>query len=140
MSAIWVSDTELKVNTIVTTRAKKNLVSTYPDIFFTMDSESDTKPTFPTVYIHFLSEFEQGKTLDGCDVNAFTCGVQIDVTVTKEQGQTVARKVMYEVLEQFKKLSFEIIMMPEFISTGDIQTKRMVSRCRRLIGASDIIK
>ena len=140
MSASWVSDTELKINTIVTTRAKKNLITDYPNIFFTMDNETDVTPTFPTVYIHFLPNAERGKTLDGFDINAFLCGVQIEVIVTKDQGQTTARTVMYEMLEQFKKLSFEINLMPEFTSTGDVETKEIVARCRRVIGASDIIQ
>lgn len=140
MSAIWVSDTELKINTIVVKRAKDRLISQFPKIYFTMDSETETDPTFPTVYIHFLPSNEIGQTLDGYDVNGFTCGVQVDVVVTKEQGQTSARKVIYEVLEQFKKLSFEVNMMPEFISTGGTDIKKITARCRRKIGASDIIQ
>lgn len=141
MSSQWIRNAQLKIYTIVTTRAKKNL-SGYTDLYFTEESVSDSATThFPTVYIHFMPSSSVGNTFEP-GINGFVCGVQIDVVVskTKKQGVTDAYKIMNEVLDQLEELRFnDVSSIPEEIKTQDTDTKRVTARIRRNIGYNDIL-
>lgn len=135
----WVYDYENRIYTIVKTRTK-NALTKYKDLNFTQDPEpDDTKPHFPTVYVHFLPSPEYGRTLDALDINAIMSTVQVEVTSSKTQGQTVARSVMWEVIEQFKKLRYDLFQSPEVIPTGN-DTNCCVCRLRRMVGQCDTVK
>lgn len=136
---MWVNDIQNKIYTIVKYRAKKNLVSDYPNIEFTTNVERGDPSKFPSVYIHFLPSMEQGVDLEQNGINAFLCGVQVQVTVTKEMGEKACETVSWEVLSQFKALSFSVNMMPEFIRTGNADIRQMTFRVRRTIGANNNI-
>lgn len=141
MSSQWIRNAQLKIYTIVTTRAKKNL-SGYTDLYFTEESVSDSATThFPTVYIHFIPSSSIGNTFEP-GINGFVCGVQIDVVVskTKKQGVTDAYKIMNEVIDQLAELRFnDVSSIPEEIKTQDTDTKRVTARIRRNIGYNDIL-
>lgn len=135
----WIYTFENRIYTIVKTRATKVLGDKYKNLTFTMDEEpNDPENHFPTVLIHYLPSAEQGMTLDGEDINAFFSTVQIDVTTNKEQGQSTARLVAWEVIEQFKKLRYQLSLSPEVLNTGN-DTNRVVARMRRIVGANDIV-
>lgn len=142
MSSQWVRNAQLKIYTVVTTRAKNNLADKYKDIYFTEESVSDSATThFPTVYIHFMPSSSVGNTFEA-GINGFVCGVQIDVVVskTKKQGVTDAYKIMNEVLDQLEELRFnDVSSIPEEIKTQDTDTKRVTARIRRNIGYNDIL-
>ena len=138
MSTIWISDAQELIYTIAKTRAKNNLIATFPDILFTRDSESQTSTHFPTVFIHFLPYAELNPDLDGSDVNGFICGLQLDVITSKAQGRKAAGRIMYEVIDQFKRLRFRLLSSPEFLVTGN-DTKRIVARLQRNLGSGDIL-
>lgn len=133
----WVYTVENQIYTTVAYRAKKELIADYPTIFFTMDAEPEnTDSHFPTVFIHFLPNPEIGETLDGQDINAITSTVQIEVTTSKEQKQKGARLIAWEVVEQFKKLRYSVVLAPEVKNTGN-DTNYCVARVRRVIGNAD---
>lgn len=135
----WVFDFENRIYTIVKTRTTKVLTQ-YKDLNFTQDpTPDDTKPHFPTVYIHFLPSTERGETLDGLEINAFNSTVQVEVTSSKTQGQTVARQVMWEVIEQFKALRYTLFYTPEVIATTN-DTNVCVCRLRRIVAQCDTVK
>lgn len=136
---MWVNDRQNEIYTIVKYRAKRNLVDDYPNIEFTSNVERGEPTQFPSVYIHFMPSTEQGGDLEQNGINAFLCGVQIQVTVTKEMGEKTCETVSWEVLSQFKALSFSVNMMPEFIRTGNADIRQMVFRVRRVIGANNNI-
>lgn len=136
--SIWIDEAQNRIYTIVRTRSMSALKTSYPDIRFTMDDGSSTETKFPTVYIHYLPFAEFGENLECDGINGVMCGVQIDVTVSKEQGRTVANKVIYEVIDQFSKLGFRLVLSPEFQSTGN-ETKFCLSRMRRNICWDDKI-
>lgn len=137
MSNTWVLDVEPNVFAIVKYGALKELTD-FPSTFFTMDSINNSESVFPTVYIHFLQGVEIGQTLEGQDINGMNATVDVQITVSKEQGSSVARRVTDVVMEQFKQLGFSIYSLPEFNgNTND--TKRMVFRARRIIGANDTL-
>lgn len=134
----WIFDLENRIYTIVATKTK-NALPQYTDLNFTQDLEpDDTTPHFPTVSIHFLPTSEQGKTLDGLTINGIISSVQIEVTSSKSQGQTVARLVMWEVIEQFKSLRYDLFQSPEMLTTGN-DTNQTVCRMRRMVGANDTV-
>ena len=135
---MWVNDAQNKIYTIVKYRASKNLTE-FPSLEFTTNVESGNPTSFPSVYIHFMPSMEQGRDLECKGINGFLCGVQVQVTVTKEQGEKACQTVSWEVLSQFKALSFEVSMMPEFIRTGNADIRQMTFRVRRAIGANNTI-
>ena len=135
---MWVNDAQNKIYTIVKYRASKNLTE-FPSLEFTTNVESGNPTSFPSVYIHFMPSMEQGRDLECTGINGFLCGVQVQVTVTKEQGEKACQTVSWEVLSQFKALSFEVSMMPEFIRTGNADIRQMTFRVRRAIGANNTI-
>lgn len=136
---MWVNDTQNKIYTIVKYRANKNLVSEFPDIEFTTNIESGEPTKFPSVYIHFMPSAEMGGDLEQNGINAFMCGVQVQVTVTEEMGEKSCQTVSWEMLSQFKALGFSVNMMPEFIKTGNADIRQMTFRVRRTIGANNNI-
>lgn len=136
---MWVNDTQNKIYTIVKYRASKNLATQFPNIEFTTNVENGEPTSFPSVYIHFLPSMEQGRDLECTGINGFMCGVQIQVTVTDDMGEKACETVSWEVLSQFKALSFEVSMMPEFIRTGNADIRQEVFRVRRTIGANNTI-
>ena len=136
MSAQWVTDKQAEIYTIVKVRAENTLKTKYPDIRFTQDDTAQLDPKFPTVYIHYLPGLETARDLEGDTINAFSCDAQVDVTVSKAQGKTVAEKVVSEVAEQFKKLRFTLRGTPVFVPTGS-DTKQLSFRMTRMIGSDE---
>ena len=136
--ASWIPDVESKLFTLIKHKGEKELKEKYPNIYYTTDNESSTQTHYPTVYVHFLPSNEHGRDLEGDRVNAYTCAMQNEVTVSKSQGQTVAKKVMWSAIETLQKKCFEILQTPEFMDTGN-DTRRMVARLRRNIGYNDYI-
>jgi hypothetical protein len=134
---MWLTDKQAEIYTIVKVRAEKNLKSKYKDIRFTQDDSAQLDPQFPTVYIHYLPGRELARDLEGDTINAYSCDVQIDVTVSKAQGKTAAEKVTDEVVEQFKKLRFAMRGTPAFVATGS-DTKQLSTRMNRVIGSDDV--
>ncbi len=141
MSVDWVTTTQSKIYTIVSTKAKKNLVSSFPDIRFTEEEESgNSLVNYPNVCIHFLPSAELGKDLERDDINGFICGATIQVTVSTKQGEKSAIKVLNEVLKQFKSLLFEVTLTIERTKTGTTDTKQVIARVRRYIYQDEEIK
>lgn len=135
----WVFDLENRIYTIVKTKVTNKLKSKYSKINFTQDpTPDDTNSYFPTIYIHFLPSNEYGKTLDALTINAIMSTAQIEVTSSKTQGQTVARQVIWETIEQFKAFRYEVFQTPEVIPTGN-DTNCCVCRVRRMVGANDTV-
>lgn len=135
---MWITDKQADIYTVVEFRANKALISVYPEIRFTQDDSAQLEPQFPTVYIHYLTGMETARDLESDEVNAFSCDVQIDVTVSKAQGKTAAERVMGEVVEQFKKLRFNLRGTPAPVSTGS-ETKQLSARMNRMIGSADAL-
>ena len=98
------------------------------------------KYEYPYEVLPHISEFilEYGKTLDALTINAIMSTAQIEVTSSKTQGQTVARQVIWETIEQFKALRYEVFQTPEVIPTGN-DTNCCVCRVRRMVGANDTV-
>ena len=136
MAADWIIKRQSEIYTTVKVRAEKNLKTTYPKIRFTQDDSAQLEAQFPTVYIHYLPGRELERDLEGNTVNAFSCDVQVDITVSKAHGKTVAEKVAGEVSEQFKMLRFGMMGTPTPVSTGN-ETKQLSFRMSRTIGSDE---
>lgn len=134
----WYIDIETDIFTQVKYRLKQALLTRFPDLYVTMDDTIIQEPKFPTVYIHFMQSVEDAQDFDGTSVNAINCSVQFEVTVSKEQGMNSARIVAAEVTSAFKALSFNMVSLATF-SNSSADIKRMVGRCRRIIGNGDTL-
>jgi len=133
----WVLDREQtiysKTKALVLSRLRKK----YPDITVTQDSRVLTDPKFPNVFIKFLQPIEQGQDLVGDAINAVLLTVQIEVTVTQEQGMMVANEVSWVLLDVYKSMGFGASM--PYFDTSTTKTYRTISRFTRIIGYNDII-
>ena len=137
--ASWIADVESKIYTVIKYKGEQNLKSKYKNIYYTTDSQATTQTSFPTVYVNFMSNDERGQDLEGKTMNAFLCTLQLDVTVSKTQGQVGAKEVIWQAIDTLKSYyGFDIFDLPKFIDTGN-ETVRIVARARRIIGASETI-
>ena len=141
MSADWVMTLPNSVFTRVKAKMPKELKSGNTTINLTSSNfstvgSSNTPAVFPFIYVQSLSATEQGRDLQGINVNGALFTFQIDVIDNKSQSN--ARLVMTEVLKIMKSMRFEVVAMPSFEGTND-NTHRMTARFRRLMGANDIL-
>lgn len=136
--ASWIEDVESKLFTLVKYKGEKELKEKYPNIYYTTDNMASTETHYPTVYMKFLPNGERGKDLEGNRINAYLCGIQLEVTVSKAQGQSVAKKVIWQAIETLQEKCFEVFNIPEDIST-EADKRRYVARVRRNIGFNDYI-
>lgn len=134
----WVYSVESKIYTIIKTRLTNALQSTYPNLLVTQQQKLNDKPQLPTIYIKMLGSPEIGADLEGSTVNAMLVTFETHITVSKDSGLSALRKISAEVLDNFKKLRFEMVMRGEFTrETTDTYTS--LSRFRRVIGGNEEI-
>lgn len=129
----WAYDIESTIYSIVKAKTYLAIKKKYPNLLFTDKGQSDSSPTFPTVYIHMLAPTEQGRTIDGQSINGLLVTFQVDVTTNTSSSDV--RWVMSEIAEVFKAMRFEAKPMPETTYADKIY--RSTARFRRVIGAND---
>lgn len=132
---MWTNNIQSMVFTIVKQEVSRVLSTEYTDLHFTTSDKVQTVPKFPSVYIHEIGSSEYGMDLEGADINAIICNIQIEVTDNISQERV--RKTMGEVLRNMKKLRFSVVLLPEYQNTTD--TYRQVARFRRVIGQGDTL-
>lgn len=129
----WAFDLETKIYSLIKARTYTNLKKIYPKIFFTNTDRSSTEPQFPTVYIHELPTGETNTDLENDRINSVIETIQVDVTTNENKND--AKKVLAEITNEFKKMSFTIISMPTF--DNDKTIYRATARFRKVINATD---
>lgn len=134
----WVESAKDKIYTAVKVRAERTLKTKYPSIRFTQDDSAQLEAEFPTVYVRFLPGRQMGQTLEANGVDAFQCDVEVEVTVSKAQGKTIAFKVADEVAQQFAAYRFSYRNTPSVNPVGN-DTKQVVFRMSRSIADDDPI-
>lgn len=134
----WTFKIESKIYTILETRLRKALSSTYPDLLITQQQKLNDTPHFPTIYIQMLNSPEIGADLEGSTVNAMMVTFETHITVNKTQGLGGCRKVAGCVLDNFKKLRFNVASRGE-ITRETSDNYIIISRFRRVIGANEEI-
>lgn len=135
----WVEERSSDIYTLVKTRAKRNLITEFPNVKFTTNEATGANSTqYPTIYIHTIEGSERAETLENNNVNAFQFFFEINVTCSKEQGRESTKRVMAEVLDQFKKLRFSVRTNALYISDTSIDTG--ISRVSRTFGENDDIQ
>lgn len=135
----WVEERNSDIYTLVKARAKRNLVEQFPNIKFTTNEGTGANSTnYPTVYIHSIEGRERADDLENNNVNAFQFYFEIEVTCSKEQGRESTKKVMAEVLDQFKKLRFSVRTNSLYRSDTSIDIG--IVRVSRTFGENDNIQ
>ena len=130
-----------RISSMVFTRIKNEFSSSLKTKYkmtnsnFSTVGSSDTPAVFPFVYIQLLPSTEQGKDIDGNEINAGLFTFQIEVT--DNQSQTRAKDVMSEVKRIMKSMRFTVQPTPTLEDTKD--THRAIMRCNRIIGSDDIL-
>lgn len=139
MGYSWVEERSSDIYTLVKARAKKNLIKQFPNIKFTTNEGTGANSTqYPTVYIHTIEGTERANDLENQDVNAFDFYFQVEVTCSKEQGRESTKRVISEVLDQYKKLRFRVRKNAIYISDTSIDTG--IARVSRTFGENDNIQ
>lgn len=136
----WVFNIESQIYTIVKTRLNKALAATYPKLLITQQQKLNDTTSLPVILIKMLDSPETGTDLEGSTINAMLVTFETHITVAKSgtnNGLTGLRKVSASVLENFKKLRFEMVMRGEISETSDTYT--LIARYRRVIGAGEEI-
>lgn len=107
----------------------------YPNLTFTTQEESKSKPKFPNVYAYLMPGAETGLTLERTvfEEGLFT----FQFRVTNNSGQTAVQEITNEIIRLMKKMSFEIVATPVY--ENDADTQWSVMRFRRTIGRNDIL-
>lgn len=130
-----------RISSVVFTRIKNEFSSSLrtkykmKDENFSTVGSSDTPAVFPFVYIQLLPSTEQGQDIEGNTINAGLFTFQIEVT--DNQTQARAKDVMSEVKRIMKSMRFTVQCTPTLEDTKD--THRVIMRCNRRIGSSDIL-
>ena len=134
MSSKWIDDRINAMYSHVRSRTLSGLKSKYPDLNFTEDDTSNTKAKFPTVYM-FFDWVSRQDTLDGGAINAVYMTCRTKVSVTKSQGNNVAREVNAKVRDELGALGFIASGGNLPLQSGDV--KEMVSNYQRVVGYDD---
>ena len=137
----WVFSIEPKIYTIIKTRLTNALLSTYPKLYITQQEKLNDNTSLPTIFIKMLDSPEMGADLDNTTVNALMATFEVHITIAKDganNGMSGMRKLASAVLENFKKLRFNVIFRGE-INRETSDTYSFISRYRRVIGADEEI-
>ena len=135
----WAYENETKVLGILNSYAIPNLRKKFPSmkwqqgVTITNIESRLSKPTFPTIYVHELPGTEQGRTLNGQNINGVLTTFEVQTFTNTSQYD--AKIMLAIVADVFKEMRFEITSMPEFKS--DEKVYRSVARFSRLIAAND---
>ena len=136
----WVYSIESKIYTIVKTRLEKSLLTTYPNLLVTQQQKLNDNTNLPSVYIKMLDSPEIGSDLENVTVNAMLVTFEVHTTIAKSgtnNGMGGLRKLASAVLDNFKKLRFNMVTKGDTKETSDTYT--MISRFRRVIGGNEEI-
>ena len=136
MSSKWIDEREDSIYTRVKNKVLKKLRVKYPDLNFSSDDSLNVDAKFPSVYIGF-DVAERGQTLDGGTINAVYMIVQTKVSVTKAQGNTIAKEVNACVCDELKAMHFFVSGSSVPTTSGDI--KEINQNYARVIGFNDIL-
>lgn len=137
----WVFSIESKIYTIIKTRLNEALSAIYPTLMITQQQKLNDDTSLPTVFIKMLDSPEIGGDLEGATVNAMLVTFETHVTIAKEgtnMGMSGLRKISAAVLENFKKLRFQMVERGE-INKETSDTYTIIARYRRVIGADNEI-
>lgn len=134
----WVFNIESKIYTIVKTRLTNTLKDVYPKLLITQQQRLNDDTQLPVIYIKMLDSPEIGADLDGSTVNAMLVTFETHITVSKDSGLSGLRKISASVLENFKKLRFQMATRGE-ITRETSDTYTTISRYNRVIGAEEEI-
>lgn len=134
----WVFNIESKIYTIVKTRLTNALKDVYPKLLITQQQRLNDDTQLPVIYIKMLDSPEIGADLDGSTVNAMLVTFETHITVSKDSGLSGLRKISASVLENFKKLRFQMATRGE-ITRETSDTYTTISRYNRVIGAEEEI-
>ena len=136
---LWVFDNETKIISNLNSFAIPVLKQNFENMKFQKGTTITnlksrlTGTIFPTIYVHEMRGAEKGQTIDGQTINAVAATYQVDVIVNTQQSD--AKKILAIVASVFKRMRFEVILMPEFDSEEKIY--RSTARFSRLIAAND---
>lgn len=134
----WVFNIESKIYTIIKTRLTNALKDVYPKLLITQQQRLNDDTQLPVIYIKMLDSPEIGADLDGSTVNAMLVTFETHITVSKDSGLSGLRKISASVLENFKKLRFQMATRGE-ITRETSDTYTTISRYNRVIGAEEEI-
>lgn len=136
MSSRWIDERINDIYTDVKNEVMTAYKTKYPDLTFTQDDSENVTAKFPAVYM-FFDAVERMSTLDGGVINAVYMTIRTKVSVTKSQGNNVARAINSAVRDALKKRYFDTSGSPIPTTSGDV--KVINSNYQRVVGFNDPI-
>lgn len=131
----WTSELGARIFTIVKTSLIDNgIMERYPTLQFVSPDKQYIPSDFPTVWIREIQSIEMGNDLDNTTINAVSENIQVDVISRERQ---ISRKIMCEVVVEFKKLRFNVNALP--LSREDDLKAYCFARFNRTIGYNDAL-
>lgn len=130
MSEAWFSKIEPSVFTIIETRMKK----LFPHAYFTSSNQDVREERFPCVYLREVEQAEIGNDLDNVTINGVRSSFRVQVY---SKSAAESREITTEAVLQFKKLRFNVISMPVYVSERDKSVFLSDARFSRVIGGGD---
>lgn len=131
----WTSELGARIFTIVkTSLIDKGIMERYPTLQFVSPDKQYIPSEFPTVWIREIQSIEMGNDIDNTTINAVSENIQVDVISRERQ---ISRKIMSEVVVEFKKLRFNVNTLP--LSREDELKAYCSARFNRTIGYNDAL-
>lgn len=131
----WTSELGARIFTIVKTSLIDNgIMERYPTLQFVSPDKQYIPSEFPTVWIREIQSIEMGNDLDNTTINAVSENIQVDVISRERQ---ISRRVMSEVVVEFKKLRFNVNALP--LLREDELKAYCFARFNRTIGYNDVL-
>lgn len=129
----WVSELEPRIFTIVKSSLLDNgILTRYPTLQFVTPGKRYVPSDFPTIWLREIQGVEMGQDLDNTTINEVSENIQVDVISLERQ---ISKRIMGEVVREFKKLRFEISSMP--LSHEDDLKAYCFARFSRVIAMGD---
>ena len=126
MDNTWVTQIEENVRTYIDASIDDD------NILVTSDDFTGDTASFPAVYVHELSQIEEGYNIEGDEI----CGVRTTFHIavyTNDYNE--CKYISKNVMLFMKELRFEVIASP--LHTQENGYYRSVSRYRRVVGGGD---
>lgn len=133
---IWYSKIESYILTILKYELTQRLDAPYPKLTCTTSNQEESLEfvgDFPTMYIHMLPPYEEGRDLTNETVNGINC--TFELVVYSDKSEKECRNIITAGIQQMKKLHFNVETFPD-PRTSD-KKYIAIARLNRVIASGD---
>lgn len=133
---IWYSKIESYILTILKYELVQKLLAPFPNLTCTTSNQEESLEfvgDFPTMYVHMLPPYEEGRDLTNETVNGINC--TFELVVYSDKSEKECRNIITAGIQQMKKLHFNVETFPD-PRTSD-KKYIAIARLNRVIASGD---